>query len=380
MLTTERLLNKACEQTGLSHFGEPSFREPFEHLVASINSESHLTPLGAGIVEGALTGYLANRLQIEDWYRRHPEIDEQEIVRPIFITGLPRTGSTALGHMLATDPETRSLRTWEAEQPCPPPDIATATTDPRRAEANARYKAFEQLVPGLRDALPRDSNGPEECFYVLHLAMAAPAFNAWAHIPSFVRWSTGPSFDWAPAYAYHKRVLKLLQWRHPVKRSWVLRSPVHMLGIEALHVTYPDARFVMTHRDPVKSVPSLASLMNFMREVTLAEPQPKLLGRELSALWSEGLTRLLEFRDRIGPAHFFDHSHSRQVQDPAGQVAALYDWLGWHFDDAMHERLSAWTDQNPKGMHRPDASYFGLEPAELAPRFEFYTSRFRPCF
>jgi hypothetical protein len=379
MLTIEYLLDSARNRTGLANFGGDDFIEPLEILLNSINQESRFTAVGNSTIEGMLTTYLANRLEVESWYSRHPEIDEQEIVAPTFITGLPRSGSTALGGMMAQDPNTRSLRAWESTKPCPPPDASTASSDPRIARYAQNSKSFEGLVPRLRDTLPRDIHGPDECLHVLNMSLAGWSLSAWAHIPSYMKWVIEPSFDAVPAYRYHKRVLKLLQWRSPPHR-WVLRAPVHMLGVEALGTVYPDAKFIITHRDPVKAVVSVTSLMSFLRQAYLSEPELRALGREMMDLWETGLQRLLAFRDRIGEDRFHDMSHTRQKRDAAGQIADLYARLGWPFSADLRARIESWIENHPKGSHWPDPATFGLDLGEIKDRFSFYADRHGQLF
>jgi hypothetical protein len=375
-LSSADLLDTARAATGLSDFGELPFREGLDRLVDAINRESALSAFGEAAVPAMLVGRLINRLQIEDWYHRHPEIEDEVIRDPVFIVGLPRTGSTALGHMLALDPDTRSLRSWEAAQPCPPPRAAEALTDPRIAENAAREAAFEEMAPGVREALPRNSSAPTECFAVLDLSMACLAQDGFLHVPSFIEWLRDDAPDeLAGSYLYHRRVLKLLQWRHPARR-WQLRTPVHAYAMDALLAAYPDARFIMTHRDPAKAVPSVCLLMHHVRSVFLADPLPRLMGPAMVEGWSLAMERLLDFRDRIGQARFHDVAHRDQLADPVGTVAAVYAALGWPFGEAAAQRIADWREDNPKGSHRPDPDFFGIDQDRLRDRFSAYTDRF----
>ena len=161
------LIDAACSRSGLEDFGEDTWREGFEVLVRSTNEDAALSPMGEDVIAGQLVGNLDNRLQVEDWYRRHPEIGDQEIVAPLFGLSLPRTGSTALSFLLALDPARRSLRTWEAGTPCPPPETATEHTDPRIAEAQAGIEMQEQIFPDFVGMLPASATGPQECILVM---------------------------------------------------------------------------------------------------------------------------------------------------------------------------------------------------------------------
>ena len=216
-LNAADLLDRARTSTGLDNFGDDSFREPLERLIGSINGECDLSEIRAEVVPAMLLGWLVNRLKIEEAYRRYPEIEDQQIVRPLFVTGLPRTGTTALGHMLATDPRTRSLRCWEAAYPCPPDETCGEIDDPRIAQTEAEGESFNS-IPGIRDAVPVDVSGPDECFRVMLFAFTSSAVEGMLRVPSYVEWVLDSRRDMVPAYLYHRRVLKLLQWRYPSHR------------------------------------------------------------------------------------------------------------------------------------------------------------------
>jgi hypothetical protein len=277
--------------------------------------------------------------------------------------------------MLALDTETRSLRGWEAAEPCPPPDI-NVPDDPRIERNIQRGHEFEALVPGVTEAMPRNAHAPEECFYLLDLSFADVAFNGFHRIPEYERWAMTeglPEVD--AAYRYHRRVLKLLQWKTPARR-WVLRSPVHSAYMGALLKSYPDARFVVTHRDPVKVLPSICSLIYQVREAFLKNPGPRELGAGQMDQWQEAMRRLIRNRDSLGEERFFDLYHREQVANPEPGLRRLYDWLGWEFSEQFHTRLEQWRAENPKGTHKSDLADFGLEADEIKDRFAFYTDRF----
>ena len=374
-MTPKQLMDQATEMTGLSDFGEPSFLEGLNRLVDAINRESIPTEMGEFAFPASIVGHLANRLQVEDWYNRHPEIDDEVINDPVFITGLPRTGSTALGHMLALDSNTRCLRGWEAYEPCPPPDV-NVTDDPRIARNEQRTADMDALAPGISEALPRNPNAPEECFPLLDLSFTDIALNAFFQVPSYEKWAMQedlPEMD--AAYQYHRRVLKLLQWKTPASR-WVLRTPVHAASMNALLKAYPNARFIITHRWPHKVLPSISSLMYQVKNIFLKNPQPELLGPAMTSQWEKILKRLLQFRESHDSNLFFDIYHSEQVRDPEPGLRDLYNWLGWEFTDDFVNRLNEWRVDNPKGSHQPDPAFFNLDLDDVKKTFAFYTDKY----
>lgn len=374
-LSAQALMDKACEITGLNDFGDPAFRVGLEKLVASINKEAIPTELGELAIPGNIIAKLVTRLKVEECYRQNPQIDAEVIADPVFITGLPRTGSTALGHMLALDQETRSLRGWEAAEPCPPPDI-NISNDPRIARHQQNLADIDVMAPGLTEALPHNEHAPDECFFLLEYSLTDVAFNGFYHVPDYEDWAlTEGLAEMDAAYAYHKRILKLLQWKTPARR-WVLRSPIHSLHLDALLKSYPDARFVMTHRQPDKVLPSICSLIMLLRNCFLQNPEPLVLGQRQVDQWELALRRTLEFRDRIGDSRFFDIYHSEQIENPEPGLRKLYAFLGWPFKDEMSSALTTWQQNNPKGQHKADPAEFALDLHAIAKRFEFYTQRF----
>jgi len=375
MIEIGKLLDQARRRTGLGDFGEESFVEPLSRLVDSINRECKLSAAGEQAVPEMLVAQLVNRLELEDWYKRHPEIDDEQIVAPVLTVSLPRTGTTALGFILAQDPHTRVLRQWEAYHPCPPPEAATEHEDPRIALGQQESDALEALVPELAKLLPRSVTGPQECQIIKSLAFSSYAYDCFINVPSYMEWLLHSSDVQLSAYRYHRRVLKLLQWHCPPKR-WALRTPEHLFAMDAIDAVYPDAQFIMTHRDPVKALPSLCSLMYEMRRAHCTNPEPEAHGKRQQEYWAMGLERTLAFRDRVGEARFFDISHKRQVADPAEQVPALYRKLGWHYDDALTDRIRRWQETYPKRLHPVSPGFFGLDPQQIAERYRFYSERF----
>jgi hypothetical protein len=370
------LIDAACSRTGLDDFGVDTWREGFEILVRSTNGDAALSGMGDGVVGEQLVGYLVNRLEVEDWYRRHPEIDEQTIVAPLFGLSLPRTGSTALSFLLALDPARRSLRTWEAQKPCPPPETASEHSDPRIAETQTGIDMQGQLFPDFVGMLPTSATGPQECLLILALDFRSMVFEGMAKIPTYSEWLF--DCDMEPAYRYHQRVLKLLQWRCPPTRWW-LKTPSHMHAITALDRIYPDARFVMTHRDVASVIPSVAAVMSALGDMLTDAPDPVYLGRHNTELWETALHRTIDFRDAGGEARFFDIGFADMQSDPIGAVRRLYGWLGDDLTPVAEARMREWWDANSRerhGAHSYRPEDHGLDVNELRRRFGFYTERF----
>jgi hypothetical protein len=208
-----------------------------------------------------------------------------------------------------------------------------------------------------------------ECF------SSGPSYDLFVHVPSFNAKTTSGTYDMVPAYRYHERVLKLLQWRCPPKR-WFLKTPVHTYDIEALLKVYPDANFVWTHRQPLRAITSVSSLIYHYRRAFVENPEPEYVGREHLHYWPEALKRALAVRERLGERRFFDVYHKRQIVDPSEQVRALYAHFGWPYPADMDARIARWQEEHPKGCHESRPEFFGLDPEVLARNLAFYTDRF----
>ncbi len=250
MVTAVELMDDACAQTGLTDFGDDSFREGLDILLSSLQNEAQLHDRGQAFLRQRIVGYLSQRLQVEDWYRRHPEIDDVPITAPLIGLGLPRTGSTALSMLLAQDPDVRYLRRWESSQPCPPPSTVQGV-DPRIPPDKGE-------MVGTRYHVPADTHGPMECHELMALDFKSHLFQSFAEIPSYSAWLVDGA-DLTSTYRYQRKVMKLLQWGEP-QRPWRLKCPSHVLWLDALDTVFPDARFVMTHRDPTDVILSVAEL------------------------------------------------------------------------------------------------------------------------
>jgi len=382
MFTAREIIDAACDQTGLDNFGDDYFREGLERLVKHARTDVRLNETGVAALRGKSVDYLVNRLEIEDWYTRHPEIDEEEIIAPVFGLGLPRTGSTVLQCLMAEDPAARSLRTWESEKPCPPPETATQDTDPRIAAMEAAQAGFSELVrraPELLDMLPLQTvKDPTECQDLVGLSFRSQAFVC-AIMFGYQDWMNGPANNMEPAYRYHKRVLKLLQWRCPPKR-WRLKSPVHMLHLSALTAVYPDARFVVTHRDVVDSIPSMATLIGTLGGLFVDNLDCRQVGAETAERWRIALDRMDTFRDQYEQTRFFDVGFRRAQAEPFAVMREMYAWLGEDFTPAYETRMQAWRAAHPKGKERGtkiDFEKFGLSPDSLRQSYRRYLDRYR---
>lgn len=363
------LLDVAKNATGLDDFGPDSFLEGLEILVNALNAEAKLNALGDKVLSERIIGHLKQRLQIEDWYRRHPEIDDVSITAPLIGISLPRTGSTALSFLLAEDPHTRSLRRMEAAQPCPPPSTL------KNANEKADHDWAMQKSAGLKAHVPSGENAPAECQDLMALDFKSQIFQAFAQIPSYSEWLLDA--DLTPTYLYERRALKILQWRMPEK-EWRLKCPTHLIYLEHLNTAFPDARFVMTHRDPSDVMLSVIDVYaDIVSRFTDNVDMPYLAQLNIQH-WSEGMKRALAFRDAGNDARFYDIHFRAMHNDPIGEVRGLYQWLGEPVTDEFENGMDRWWKDNAENREpssRKDASAYGVDLAQLRPLFADYVGR-----
>ena len=284
-------MEAAQAQTGLDDYGPEAdaMVEALTVLVRSANDEADLSEQGEMVFGGMVVSLLTRRLEIERWYADHPEIGDQEIASVLFGVGLPRTGSTALSYLLAQDHAVRSLRMWESTQPTPPPELEGEDQDPRFLAAQEAMGSLHLAPPELKSMLPSSPDGPSECLDLLNLSFRSAMLDTVAQTPSYGEWLM--DCDYGPAYRYHQRVLKLLQWHRPPNR-WRLKTPAHMFAINALDAVYPDAKFVITHHDPAKVMASLASVETAVVRMYTGKADPLYFGRHCVDDWDHGTAEL----------------------------------------------------------------------------------------
>jgi hypothetical protein len=374
-MDAELLINQACEQTGLGDWGDESFRVGLERLVRALDAEAGLNELGTLAVEQQLVANLTNRLRVTDWVATHPVVLQERVDRPIVVLGLPRTGTTLLHELFHRDPENRSLMRWEALDCVPPPDAASFDTDPRIAVSRAAAEAMDALNPDFGAMHYEAPDGPTECVAVLSQAFRSLLWSVVANVPSYTRWMIDA--DPAPAYAYHHRVLQLLQSRAPGR--WALKTPQHALFLDAVVATYPDARLVMTHRDPVTVVTSLCSLARTLGGTFSDDDHTT----DLAATWTDvagAITdRVMAFRDRHPAQPVADVTYSELVADPIAVVARILEQFDEMLSPAAEAGMRAYLSQDPhRGFapHRYTPADVGLDPGAVADRLGVYAERF----
>jgi hypothetical protein len=377
-LDPEALLSAARRRTGLSDFGKPLFREGLERLVASWEREAQLTLLGRVIARRDALRLLENRLRITDELRRHPEIERGRIERPIFVIGLPRTGTSILHELLAQDPASRVPMTWEVMHPWPPPERASFETDPRIAQVEKHFSGVDRILPDFKRMHPMGARLPQECVALMAHDFATLIHHTTHRVPGYQAWLE--SIDHRPVYASHRRQLQYLQWRCPAER-WVLKSPGHLWTLDALLAVYPDARLVFTHRDPLRVVASLASLVATLRGLASDRIDPHEIGADWTARLAAGLESALRVRERagLGDERVVDVAFHELVGNEIGTLRRIYERFGLALAPEAEARMRRFLAENPKdkhGAHRYELAFAGLDAARERRRYAGYQERF----
>jgi len=375
----EKLEQAAREQTGLSDFGGDDYREPLARLVAALNTEARLNDFGRLRAQMTINAGLCTRLQIVDFLHSHPQVRDEQVVKPVFIVGLPRTGTTALHHMLNQDRLNRTLRLWEAQNPIPPPETATYTSDPRIARQREGVALTETFLPGFMTTHLIAAEEPDECYMLLNRVFMSVEYSALFHIPSYADWLYA-NLCRRDSYAWHKLQLQLLQSRHP--GSWVLKAPFHQLGLTEILKYYPDAIIVQTHRAPMSLVASGCSFSEILRRSGSDHIDRAEIGRD----WMDMLrvyTRTFEAdRAHLEPLHpgqFLDLEHDAFVTDPWPAIEGIYQLRGTPLDVEGRDCMARWLAEHPRGKHGKHEyrlEDYGIERAEVESVFGDYVRRY----
>lgn len=372
-LTEDALLKAALRRTGLDAFEDESFREPLRRLLDSLNRESRLNFMGRLAASRELLQLLVNRLHIEHDRRAHPEIAAGPITRPLFIIGMPRTGTTLLHALLAQDPDNRSPLTWEVMFPSPP-DSSGGERRIRRAAKDLAW--LDRIAPDFKSVHLADARLPQECIAIMSHTFMSDEFDVLFNVPGYRAWMEQQ--DLRPVYAWHRRFLQHLQHRLPAPR-WVLKAPSHMLAPEALFAEYPDAQVVQTHREPLEVLASTASLTTIMRSAFSDSVDPAAIGRETSEFWAESLEHFMRVRQSRPPEQCLDIHFEELLREPIKAVRRLYAHFGGELSAEIEERMRRFLAANPRdkhGRHHYSLAQFGLEADRESPRFDRYRERF----
>lgn len=381
MAPPDDLLLAATDQTGLTDFGDDSFREGLDILLRALRDEARLNARGEAFIRQRLIGHLAQRLQVEDWYRRHPEIDDVEVRAPIIIIGLPRTGTTHLHNLMSADPGLRSLPYWEAIEPIPPLAEQRDRYDDPHAEP--RYQRCVEQLAGLNATLPYFKRMHDmypdhvhEEIDLLAIGGSTMSFETMAPMGGWVDYYR--STDQRPYYRYCKRVLAALQWMRGPRR-WVLKSPQHLEQIPVLLDVFPDATLVVTYRDPVSVTASFATMITYSARMSAEPFSAPWLGQFWARRIQDMLEACLADRDRIPEGQVVDCLFHEFMADDVAMVERIYELADQPFTPGVRAAMDGFMAEHPRGKHgrvRYDIGDFGVDADERRAALAFYVDRF----
>ena len=368
----ERLWQQACRRSGVAGAAEPAQMQALTQLLHSYRDEARLTPVGRLIAINDVRRLMLQYLQIEAQRAAEPAIAEQPVRAPIFITGLPRTGTTLLHGLLAANPRFRAPLTWQVMDPLPAPGLADAAAIRRRiAKAKQQLRWFDRLAPGFQAIHEVGAELPQECIAILAHSGLSLRFAVTYRVPGYL--ALLRQADMRPAYQWHRRFLQHLQRAEPARR-WVLKAPAHLHDVSALLAVYPDATIIQTHRDPLDTLPSLASLRVAIRSAFSAQVDADEIGSEVLDWWAEALRKSEAARQQHA-AQFVDVDYRQLVADPQAALAAVYARIGEPFSESERSQCRDYLAANPQGKHgrhQYRAEEYGFARATLERAFADY--------
>jgi hypothetical protein len=379
-ITADGVMSDARRKTGLSDFGDEGFVRALEVLTDSINREAALNPIGHMIIRGRIVGVLANKLVAQDNIKRHPEILGIPVEAPIVVAGLARTGTTMLHRLIAQDPGMRSLASWEAINPAPAKHKAGQKKDPRFAQAAAAAKGLKYMSPGFFAIHPAEPDAPEEEVILLEQAFLTTTPEAMMNVPTYSKWLE--TQDHVPAYRALKRMMQYLQWQRPgigKDVRWVLKTPHHQEYFDPLLEVFPNATIVHTHRDPLKTSPSLFSMLTHLQMIFSDDVDPNRVASHWLGKIENMARRTLATRERVHDKGFVDVSYYDLIKDPIREVERIYEAAGTPLTPEAREAMESARKVNKQhkyGRHKYSLADFGMTKDDVESRIAAYRTRF----
>jgi hypothetical protein len=362
----------AAQARGLDDFGDPSYRAALEMLCRSLDEDASLTPIGEFALQAMIGDALQARLLCEAGHHQFPEARSHQVTRPLVIIGLPRTGTTALHHLIAQDPKIQALEHWLERAPKPRPSRAAWSSDEDFLASAERVRMIFDRSPEMKAIHEMEAHLPDECWNLFAQNFAHSSYEANAHVPSYASWWA--SCDMTPVYRRHLRNVQLIGHREPEKR-WLFKDATHLFDLDALLEVYPDACIIQTHRDPVSLIPSVCSLCWTARGALNENMDQAGFGRSTLELWHRGIDGMMQARARQPAAQFYDLPFERIVSDPIRAISDIYDYFDIEFTQEAESAMRDFREQHPKdkhGSHQYSLEEWSLDESEIRERFGDY--------
>jgi hypothetical protein len=371
--TVDDLHASAVKACGLDDFGvdDDNYREALAVLLDSFGRDADLTELGSKMHRFFVRNALVARLVSEAAFKQYPKYVDVPIERPIFVTGLPRTGTTLIHRLLTADPAHQGLELWLAEFPQPRPPRETWSDNPVFAQLDAQFTKAHDEDPDYTGLHFMTADEVEECWQLLRQSLHSVSYETLAHLPTYSQWLAKQ--DWTKSYQRHRKNLQLIGLNDPEKR-WVLKNPSHLFALDALFATYPDALVVQCHRPAETIMASMCSLAQHTTEGWSNVYSGDVIGKDSLETWSRGLELFNAERAKHDPAQFYDLDYFELIKDPISVVEKVYQQFGLDFTDAARESMSTMHAESQKGPRAPKHTYsladYGLTPEEVKERFK----------
>ena len=376
-INANEIIDQAKSETGLSDLGEPLFLEGLNRLIDSINNEANLNEIGIQAQPIRIQGLLSNRLRFEEDLKKFPEILDQEIIAPIVIVGLPRTGSTMTHRLLASDPNHTAMLWWEGRYPALLPGEKRGDIEARMELGKAEVDAVVAASPEALDIHPWDYKGADEEILLLEHNFLSTVPESFMALPSYSKWIEEQ--DHTLAYEDLKKFIQYLQWQNPgrEKKRWVLKSPHHLGFIDKMISVFPDAKIIQTHRDPIKTVPSFCSMCANLFEPLTTNFDKVFIGKH----WSNKLTRALNHCMNISEQHpdnFLDLEFLNMIKDPIDEMKKIYEFIGEPFGEKTEVAMEAWREENKHemGAHKYSLEEYDLTESQINDNFAKYQQKY----
>ena len=375
-LERDHLVESAQRKTGLSDFGADTLWPGLDALLTSLNGEARLNQIGRIAARSAIQGRLEDRLQVVDWRKTHIAVADEVIDRPIFVLGLPRTGTTALYGALSTHPDLRSPASWETNFPIPPSTESTVETDPRIEQMRKVYAGLRRIAPEAEKLHHMSEHLPQECIAMHTMEFKSLELVVTYPIPSYFEWIKANGIR--SAYTWQRQMLEHMQSGY-ARKHWLLKSPAHLMWLDEMLDEFPDALIVQTHRDPAKVLGSVSSLYVTLDNAVSDHGDPAAVGREQFAQWEWGLNKAMQIRDHLPDDRVIDVQFADFVADPIRVLRGIYTKFGLADDDGVERRARRYLDENARdkfGLHTYSLEDFGLRRRDVDAAFADYRSRY----
>ena len=380
-LNPTSLIQAAQEKTGLQDYAAEEFLPFLQRLCSALREEACLSDVGVDTQAQRLVEIIAGRMQVEDYYHRYSEIDDEVIEPPLVITGLPRTGSTFLQRLIANDSRFLAVFFWESRFPAPFVDEHVENPVARIEAAKAEVAAMLKAVPELASVHPLDAEAADEEILMLEQSLCSTNSQAFVNIPSFAEWQEQQ--DQAIGYRYLKKLLKFLQWQKRQRgaqgQRWILKTPHHVHCIDTLVDTFPGVQIIQTHRNPLQTMPSITSFNYFLFQLYSDQVDPLVVARAWNNKWIKGLKYCLKFRATHPETEFLDVAYAETVKDPLNVLRQVYQFAGLELTDAVLSSADAFlqaNDRSKRPAHEYSAEKFGLTESGLRQQYQFYCDNY----